>query len=391
MQQSRIEPAPTNTRDDSVIDDRPSWWFAIVPKLAALLVACMLLGSWVGVRVLWPDSNPRYLFVAGVAVIILEFAHDALVTLLYRYRATRTHASSVIGILSRRRSEIPLARIVHVRVRQTFLQRLLKCGTIDLAAPDGVPVSWPWIDQPERLAAVLRDLIDRANNNNNSNNNDTLAPSPSHRVTVSPSHPPPTMKTPDFKTLGLVGGIGAGKSAVANILADLGYLVLDADKDAKAALDRPDVRGFLISWWGSQIVGADGKVDRRRVGDIVFANPEERRKLEALVHPIVRADRSAHIDAARQSGKPGVVVDAPLLFEAGSDKDCDAVLFVDAPREARLQRVLARGWTPDELDKREAAQLPLAEKRRRSTAVIVNDRDLTTLRERVQEAIARIA
>jgi dephospho-CoA kinase len=365
-----------------VIDDRPSWWFAIVPNRDTLFAACLLLGAWVGVRVLWPDANPRFLFIAAAASLLAQFTRDLLITFLYRYRATATHATSTVGIFARSRSEIALSRVQHVRVTQTFLQRLLRCGSIELTAADGLPLTWVWVDNPERLASVLRELIDATNPNH-----DATSSSPSQRLTVSPSQASSPMKTPDFKTLGLVGGIGAGKSAVASILADMGYLVLDADKDAKAALDRPDVRGFLISWWGSQIVGADGKVDRKKVGAIVFANPEERRKLEALVHPIVRADRSAHIAAARREGRPGVVIDAPLLFEAGSDTDCDAVLFVDAPYEQRLKRVLGRGWTADELDRREAAQLPLEEKRRRSHIVIQNDADLPTLRQRVQAAL----
>jgi dephospho-CoA kinase len=369
-----------------VIDDRPSWWFAIVPNRVTLLAALLLVGGWIAVRLLSPESNPRFLFVAAVATLLAQFTRDLLITFLYRYRATATHASSTTGILSRRRSEIALPRVQHLRVTQTFLQRMLRCGSIELAAADGLPVAWVWVDNPERLATVLRELIDQAGGTQG----DAMHQSPSHRVTVAPSYPPinpPTMPTATFKTLGLVGGIGAGKSAVAAILADLGYLVLDADKDAKAALDRPDVRGFLISWWGSQIVGADGMVDRRKVGAIVFANPEERRKLEALVHPIVRADRSTQIEAARREGRPGVVIDAPLLFEAGSDADCDAVLFIDAPYKQRLKRVLARGWTAEELNRREAAQLPLEEKRRRSHIVIPNDADLPTLRQRVQTAL----
>jgi dephospho-CoA kinase len=377
VQQSPIEPPRSN-----VIDDRPSWWFAIVPNRGTLAAAMILLGGWVGVRLLWPDSNPRYLFIAAIACLVAQFVRDLLITFLYRYRATSTHASSTVGIFARSRSEIAHARVQHVRVTQTLLQRLLRCGSIELTAADGLPVTWAWVDNPERLAAVLQELIDRVNSTS-----DGTDSSPSHRFTASPAQATPSMKTPDFKTLGLVGGIGAGKSAVASILADMNYLVLDADKDAKAALDRPDVRGFLIGWWGSQIVGADGKVDRKRVGAIVFANPEERRKLEALVHPIVRADRSLLIDIARREGRAGVVIDAPLLFEAGSDADCDAVLFVDAPYEQRLRRVLGRGWTAEELDRREAAQMPLEEKRRRSSAVIRNDADLAALRERVHAAL----
>jgi len=348
----------------------------------------LLLGSWIGVRLLSPDSNPKLLFSAAVCFFSFDFIRALLITLLFRYEATTTHVSTTTGILSRRRNEVPLARIQHVEVRQTFLQRLLSCGSIGLTAADGVPVSWSWVDDPNRLANVLRTAITAASRGTDTND----APIETSSPALSPVSPllQSQNMAHSFRTIGLVGGIGAGKSAVASILADLGYLVFDADKDAKAALDRPDVRGFLISWWGSQIVGSDGKVDRRAVGEIIFAKPEERRKLEALVHPIVRADRTSQIATARRDGCAGVVIDAPLLFEAGSDADCDAVLFVDAPYEHRLRRVLGRGWSADELDRREAAQLSLAEKRRRSSIVIVNDADLATLRERVHQALSSL-
>lgn len=196
--------------------------------------------------------------------------------------------------------------------------------------------------------------------------------------------------------LGLVGGIGAGKSEVARVLAKMEFLVVDADKDAKAALDRPQVRDQLVAWWGEGVLlpadgaSAERSIDRRKVAAIVFQDPEQRRRLEGLVHPIVRSDRAGVIARAKAMGKAGVVIDAPLLFEAGSDKECDAVLFVDAPRRMRLERVKARGWSDDELDKREAAQMPLDEKRRRSHAVVMNDSDLPTLRRRVDEAVAKV-
>jgi dephospho-CoA kinase len=188
------------------------------------------------------------------------------------------------------------------------------------------------------------------------------------------------------KVVGLIGGIGAGKSAVARALADRGALVLDSDADAKLALDRPDVRATLEQWWGSDVISADGRIDRRAVAAIVFNAPEERRRLEAIIHPILKADRAKAVAAARARGVEVVVIDAPLLLEAGVDRECDAVLFVDAPREIRLARVKAtRGWDEAELSRREAAQLPLAEKRARANSVIVNDGDQAALTARVDE------
>ncbi|MEN0021595.1 MAG: dephospho-CoA kinase [Planctomycetota bacterium] len=172
--------------------------------------------------------------------------------------------------------------------------------------------------------------------------------------------------------IGIVGGIGAGKSAVARLLATHGAAVIDSDTIAKAALDREDVRDALVSWWGDEVLGADGRIDRQAVGKIVFADDVERRKLESLVHPLVHAARAEAITDAAAAGVRAVVVDAPLLFEAGVDRECDVVIFVDVPRETRLARVASRGWDEAELDRREAAQWPIDRKRAASSHVIEN-------------------
>ena len=188
--------------------------------------------------------------------------------------------------------------------------------------------------------------------------------------------------------LGLAGGIGSGKSAAAKVLGELGCLVIDSDAEARAALEREDVRRTLRSWWGDGVFDASGGVDRKAVGAIVFSDAAERRRLEGLIHPLIKRRRSAMIEGAED--RVGVVVDAPLLFEAGIDVECDAVLFIDAPREDREARVRARGWADGELARREGAQMPLDEKMRRSDAVVRNDADLQTLRARVRDAFVMI-
>ena len=192
-------------------------------------------------------------------------------------------------------------------------------------------------------------------------------------------------------TIGLAGGIGAGKSRVAAILADLGCLVSDSDADARAVLADPEVVEALREWWGDEVVAADGTIDRRRVAARVFADPEARERLEALMHPRIHARRAARF-AAAPAGTRAFVIDAPLLFEAGLDAECDAILFVDAPRARRLARVAAnRGWTAGELTRREAAQWPNEKKRAKSTIVIDNAQDEDhTLRPRIEQALKAI-
>jgi dephospho-CoA kinase len=178
---------------------------------------------------------------------------------------------------------------------------------------------------------------------------------------------------------------------VAAAFAKLGCLVSDSDKAVREVLLRPEVVDTLVGWWGEGILDAEKKVDRKKVADLVFKEPFERRRLEALVHPKVRESREALIARARAVGSPGVIVDAPLLFEAGVDAECDAVVFVEATREVRLGRVREhRGWDEGELDRREQAQMPLDEKRRRSDHVVVNNGTLEELESRVPKVLGAI-
>lgn len=177
-----------------------------------------------------------------------------------------------------------------------------------------------------------------------------------------------------FVRVGVSGGIGAGKSAVARAFVRRGCVLSDSDAGAKAALKLADVKQALRAWWGDGVFDAAGEVDRASVARVIFADAAQRARLEGLIHPILHRQRAELIARAKRDGARGVVIDAPLLFEAGLDKECDAVVFVDSPRQVRLRRVSAtRGWNEEELARREAAQMPVDEKRRRCAHVIVND------------------
>jgi len=173
--------------------------------------------------------------------------------------------------------------------------------------------------------------------------------------------------------IGLAGGIGAGKSTAAAILAELGCVVADADVLAKAALDAPAIRDQIVAWWGTQVLDADGCVDRAAIAGIVFEQEDALEQLEGLVHPEVERQREA-LFAAVGEGTRALVIDAPLLFEVGLDEDCDTVIFIDASRAVRLERLAEnRGWDANELDRREAKQLVLDSKRSRADHVVVNE------------------
>ena len=189
--------------------------------------------------------------------------------------------------------------------------------------------------------------------------------------------------------IGLTGSIGAGKSTVARILGELGCVVVHSDEHARAALRDPAVRDTIVSWWGTDVLDADGAIDRAAVARRVFSDPAERTRLEGLTHPWIEARRREVFDAA-PADAPALVIDAPLLLEAGLDAECDAVIFVDAPRPVRLARVAERGWDDAELARREDSQLPLDEKRSRADHSLWNDGDLDDLSVRVRTILQNI-
>jgi dephospho-CoA kinase len=179
-----------------------------------------------------------------------------------------------------------------------------------------------------------------------------------------------------MQIIGLIGGVASGKSAVGAALARRGAVVFNADEFGHAVLKESEVRDALVKRWGPGVLGKDGEISRPAVARIVFARtPEgeqEREYLEQLVHPGIRRRIEAAIQALPETSIPAVVIDAALLLEAGWASVCTAIVFVDASREQRLARARTRGWSDDEFSRREAAQLPIEEKRRRASYVLEN-------------------
>ena len=172
--------------------------------------------------------------------------------------------------------------------------------------------------------------------------------------------------------IGLTGGIGAGKSHVASLMAEAGCQVFDADAQAQSLLDTPEVRDAIQRRFGPQSIDAQGLVNRRVVADRVFQHPEDRQVLESILHPRVALALEEAMGCMPQTIR-AMVIDAPLLLEADLDHHCDTVIFIEAPIEARVDRVIhGRGWTQEDLARREAAQFELDAKRERSHHVLVN-------------------
>jgi dephospho-CoA kinase len=189
-------------------------------------------------------------------------------------------------------------------------------------------------------------------------------------------------------TLGLVGGIASGKSLVADCFRDLGAVVLDADRAGHAVLREPDVIAALVARWGNQVLDSHGQINRKAVAKIVFAagNEEEKQFLEGIAHPRIEQALQQELEHARSASPPppAVVIDAALLLEAGWDKFCDVIVFVDAPRDLRLERAVSRGWSAEQFAAREAAQMPVEQKRQRADVLIRNVRTLENVRDVVR-------
>lgn len=190
--------------------------------------------------------------------------------------------------------------------------------------------------------------------------------------------------------IGLTGGIGSGKSTVAALLADRGAVVVDADRIAREVVE-PGTPGLaaVAEEFGPEVLTDDGRLDRTALGAVVFADEDARRRLEAILHPLIRA-RSAEIEAA---AGPGVLVvhDIPLLVESGQAELFDAVLVVDVPVPTQVERMTGdRGWTREQAQARVAAQADRETRLRAATHVIDNTGTRDDLRERVTEVVEEL-
>lgn len=192
--------------------------------------------------------------------------------------------------------------------------------------------------------------------------------------------------------IGIAGGIGAGKSTVARAFEQLGCHVSDSDAQAHAALNDPDVVAEIRGWLGEDVLDAAGRPDRRRIAEKVFGDPQAVERLNGLIHPRVHAMRRAEVEqVADDPNTPAVVLDTPLLFEAGVDDECDAIVFVDAPLEVRQRRVKeSRGWDAAELARRQSHQMDLEEKRRRCDYVIDNGEQCGDLQEQARRILESV-
>ena len=195
-----------------------------------------------------------------------------------------------------------------------------------------------------------------------------------------------------MKLIGLTGGVGSGKTTVAGILRDLGAAVIDAD-EATHAVYEPGTPGFeaVVREFGESIVG-DGRIDRARLGRLVFDDEESRRRLNAIVHPLVREWMAARTAEAIEGSAEVVVQDVPLLFENGLEDLFSSVLFVYTPEDIQLERLVEGRGVPRERARAIiAAQMPIEEKQRRAHHVVDNSGTVDQTRNQVEEVWAQMS
>jgi dephospho-CoA kinase len=188
-----------------------------------------------------------------------------------------------------------------------------------------------------------------------------------------------------MRVLGLTGSIGMGKSTTAKLFAEAGVPVYDADATVHKIYEGEAAPAIEAAFPGTTV---DGKVDRARLSAKVVHDPAAIRKLEQIVHPMLKAYHQKFLDDAERSGAPVAVVDVPLLFETGGEKRVDAVVVVTTSPENQQMRILARGtMTEEALEALLARQMPDQEKRKRADFVVDTSHGLDPVRARIRDIL----
>ena len=194
-----------------------------------------------------------------------------------------------------------------------------------------------------------------------------------------------------MKVCGLTGGVGMGKSTAAQFLRERGAQVVDTDEIARllvqpgqAALEEIQVA------FGKRVIGSAGELKRAELAQIVFADANTRKKLEAILHPRIRERWLAQIESWRGENHPLAVVVIPLLFETQAESHFDKIICSACTPATQRERLLSRGWTPEQIEQRIAAQLPVQEKIARADFVIWTEGTLAVHARQVDDILVRL-
>jgi dephospho-CoA kinase len=194
-----------------------------------------------------------------------------------------------------------------------------------------------------------------------------------------------------MKVCGLTGGVGMGKSTSARFLHERGAPIVDTDELARR-LVQPGQPALaeIQAVFGKIVISPDGGLRREELANIVFADPAARKKLESILHPRIRAQWLAQIEAWRGDDIPLAVVVIPLLFETRAESHFDKIICVACPAAAQRERLLARGWTPGQIAQRIAAQMPVAQKIARADCVVWTDGGLDAHAQQIERILAAL-
>lgn len=193
-----------------------------------------------------------------------------------------------------------------------------------------------------------------------------------------------------MKVIGLTGGVGMGKSTAAQLFRERGVALVDTDDLAREVVQpgQPALEE-LRQTFGNDFLDPNGQLRREELARVVFADAEARKRLEAILHPRIADLWRARVEQWRNDGQPLAVVVIPLLYETGAEGEFDAVVCVACTPATQRQRLRARGWTPEEIEQRIAAQTPVAEKMARADYVIWTEGSLDVHAAQLDSIIRR--
>lgn len=192
--------------------------------------------------------------------------------------------------------------------------------------------------------------------------------------------------------IGLTGGIASGKSTVAGMFADLGAVIIDADKIARDVVD-PGQEGLhsIVQHFGEEVLDQEGRLDRKKMGELVFSNEEARKTLNSLLHPLIRSRMEQEKQKALLLHPPLVILDIPLLYESNWQKRLEKVIVVYVPEPLQVQRLMSRNClTLEEATQRIKAQMPIEEKKQRADFLIDNSGTTEKTKEQVALLFRRL-